>query len=77
MDGLSTVFEGGDAVTERQVNLEGVPEPIARAIEIMAQTARKLAANDRRKERPRVELPVWNLGVKGPLRREDYYDDAK
>jgi hypothetical protein len=62
-------------MAERQVSLEGVPEPIARAIEVMAQTARKLAAVSSRKEQPRRELPVWNLGVKGPLRREDYYDE--
>ncbi len=63
-------------MAERQVSLEGVPEPIARAIEIMAQTARKLAANGGPQPRGRVELPVWYLGIEQPLRREDYYDGA-
>lgn len=64
-------------MTQRQVSLEGIPEPMANAIEVMVQAARKLAANGAKKERPRAELPVWNLGLKRPLRREDYYDDAK
>ncbi len=63
-------------MAERQISLDGIPEPMIRAIEIMAETARQLAAEGRRNEPPTSELPVWNLGIKGPLRREDYYDDA-
>lgn len=63
-------------MAERQISLDGIPEPMIRAIEIMAETARQLAANDRRDVSRPSELPVWNLGIKGPLRREDYYDDA-
>lgn len=62
---------------ERQISLEGVPEPIAHAIEVMAQSARRLAANGDKRETANIELPVWNLGVNQPLRREDYYDDAE
>lgn len=62
---------------ERQISLEGIPEPMAHAIEIMVQSARQLAANGDKPSALGVELPVWNLGVKQPLRREDYYDDAE
>jgi len=58
----------------RQISLEGVPEPIARAIELMVQSAREFAARRETPNRKQVELPVWNLGIKRPLRREDYYD---
>lgn len=61
---------------ERQISLDGLPEPIARAIEMMVQTARKLTGNGQQAPCPRVELPVWNLGISGMVRREDYYDDA-
>jgi hypothetical protein len=61
-------------MSERQVSLEGIPEPLARAIEVMVQAARKLGTIRERNDRQRVELPVWNLGIKRPLRREDYYD---
>ncbi len=64
-------------MTEKQISLEGLPDAMARAIEVMVQAARNLAANDRRKETKHIELPVWNLGVKQPLRREDYYDDVE
>jgi len=63
-------------MAERQINLEGVPELIVRAIESMAQTARRRATNGGQKQRSRVELPVWHLGIKEPLKREDYYDDS-
>jgi hypothetical protein len=59
-------------MTPRQISLEGVPEPIARAIELMVQSARELAGQ--RAANRKVELPVWNLGIKQPLQREDYYD---
>lgn len=62
---------------ERQISLEGLPEPMADAIEVMVQSARQLAANGTKRETAPVELPVWNLGVKQPLRREDYYDDIE
>lgn len=62
-------------MAERQVSLDGVPEPIARAIEVMVQSARKLAAPSTAKNGKRRELPVWSLGIKqAVLRRQDYYD---
>lgn len=63
-------------MAERHISLEGLPDAMARTIEVMVQAARNLAASDRRKEMKHIELPVWNLGIKQPLRREDYYDDA-
>ena len=64
-------------MAERQISLDGIPEPIARAIELLAESARRVSAIGSRDEENRpVELPVWKLGVKQPLRREDFYDDA-
>lgn len=62
---------------ERQISLEGLPEPMAHAIEVMVQSARQLAANGSKRDAALPPLPVWNLGVKQPLRREDYYDDGE
>lgn len=63
---------------ERMISLDGIPEPIARAIALLAESARKVAAlGGRRSENQRVELPVWNLGVKRPLHRDDFYNDAE
>jgi hypothetical protein len=61
---------------ERQISLDGVPELIANAIEVMVQASRQLAKNGADKPRPPAELPVWNLGLKRPLQREDYYDET-
>jgi len=63
-------------MAERRISLDGIPEPVARAIELLVESARKVATvGGPRKESQRVELPVWNLGVKQTLRREDFYDD--
>lgn len=63
-------------MAERQINVEGVPAPFIRAMEIIAEAGRKFASNGNTKEQKRVELPVWKLGVKHPIRREDFYDEA-
>lgn len=60
----------------KNISLEGIPEPMARAIEFMVETARNVATTSSQPKPSRVELPVWNLGVKKTLRREDFYGDA-
>jgi hypothetical protein len=62
-------------MAEQQVSLEGLPEPVARAIEVAVRLARTLTGNVGRERRPTAELPKWNLGVKGTLRRAEIYDD--
>jgi hypothetical protein len=49
---------------------------MARAIEMMAQTAMKITVLVARRERQHVELRVWHLGIKSTLRREGYYDGS-
>lgn len=59
---------------ERTVSLEGIPEPVARAIEMMAEAARNRERRKTQADRAPIELPVWHLGIQGKLRREDYYE---
>jgi hypothetical protein len=61
---------------ERQISLEGLPEPMAQAIEIMVASARELARRNVKPGGALPKLPVWKLGAKAPLHREDYYVDA-
>jgi hypothetical protein len=56
------------------INVEGLPEPVARAVEAMVQALRKQLAKDQ-KEEP-GELPVWRGAVIGSLTREEIYDDV-
>ncbi|MCC6124243.1 MAG: hypothetical protein IT426_04730 [Pirellulales bacterium] len=56
------------------LNLEGIPEPIARSLEIVAQMARNLSTSSteiRRKD----ELPLWPGTVIGSLDREVIYGE--
>ena len=57
-------------------NLEGLPEPIARGLEIVAQIARNLARTVVSKGRRKVKLGVRKGTVFGRLTREEIYDDA-
>lgn len=62
-------------MVDRQLNLDGVPEEVARAIEVVVQATRKPQPSSP-SEGPRpIELPVWKLGLVGKLRREDYYNE--
>ena len=56
----------------RALDLEGVPEDQARAIEEQVRYWRAQAA---KKAKPPVELPRWKGGVIGRLTREEIYDD--
>jgi hypothetical protein len=56
------------------LDLEGIPEPIARGLEIVAQMARGLSENP--KQHPRQgELPLWPGTVIGPLDRDAIYEE--
>ena len=60
----------------RTLDLGGLPEPIARGLEVVAQMARTMALNpDEKPAGPLRELPAWPLGVIGPLSREEIYGD--
>jgi hypothetical protein len=56
------------------INVEGLPEPVARAIQTMVQALREQLAQEQRKEP--AELSVWPGTVIGALTREEIYDDV-
>ena len=62
----------------RVLDLKGIPEPIARGLEVVAEMARNLAGVPRAKpkRRKRVKLtPVKGGTVLTPLTRGDIYAD--
>lgn len=64
---------------QQQISLDGIPEPVARAIEVVAKMARRLAAPDKRlpdEDKPMSELPKWDGRVIGTLSRSEIYDDV-
>jgi hypothetical protein len=56
------------------INVEGLPEPVARAVAAMVQAIREEIAKDQKKVPG--ELPVWRGMVIGSLTREEIYDDV-
>ncbi len=58
----------------RTVDLGGLPEPIARGLEVVAQMARNMTPCPEPTAGTAPELPVWSLGVLGGLNREEIYD---
>jgi len=59
----------------KTINVEGLPEPIARSLEAMVQAARE---EIRKAQNPqqRVELLAKEGGVIGPLTRDEIYKDV-
>jgi len=58
------------------LNVEGLPEPIVRGLEVIVEMARKLAGKTSSgPRRERIALGVRKGTVYGPLTREDIYDD--
>jgi hypothetical protein len=55
------------------INVEGLSEPVARAVQAMVQALREQLASDQKQE-PN-ELPVWPGTVIGSLTREEISDD--
>lgn len=60
-------------VTMENINVEGLPEPLAIAVAAMVQALREQLAKHQKKEP--AELPVWPGTVIGSLTREEIYDD--
>ncbi len=56
------------------INVEGLPEPVARAAQAVVQALREQLAKEQKKEP--AELPVWPGTVIGSLTREEIYDDV-
>ena len=59
----------------KTINVEGLPEPIARSLEAMVAAVREEMHNED-KPRERVELPVWDGMILCPLTREEIYKDV-
>ncbi len=58
------------------ISLEGIPEPLARAIEVVVEAARNLTPKDHRNSSaPVPEFPRWEGRVIGSLSRSEIYDD--
>jgi len=59
----------------RTLDLEGLPEPIARGLEVVAEMSRKLFVLQKSEHgaSTALELPHWPLGVIGTLTREEIY----
>jgi len=77
--GVSPGFEPNEgrlSMESRTLDLGGLPEPIARGLEVVAEMARTMAPTPEEKPAGRLpELPEWPLGVIGPLGREEIYSD--
>jgi hypothetical protein len=59
------------------INVEGLPEPVVRAVAAMVQTLREqLAKEEKQAKHEPIELPLWRGTVIGSLSREDIYDDV-
>jgi hypothetical protein len=59
----------------RPLDLTGIPEPIARAIEQLVKAIRhEMVVSPIRAKTP-IELPVWELGVIEPWTRSDLYEE--
>jgi hypothetical protein len=59
------------------INVEGLPEPVVRAVAAMVQTLREqLAQETKQAKQEPTELPLWRGTVIGSLSREDIYDDV-
>lgn len=64
---------------ERNINVEGLPEPLVRSLEAVIEQARRLLGGPRPNGMPEHglvrELPRWKGTVKGKLTREEIYED--
>lgn len=56
----------------RTIDLEGIPEEQAKAIEEQVRYWREQAA---KRAKPAVEIPRWKGKVIGRMTREEIYDD--
>ena len=68
-------FSGRFAVALKTLDLKGIPEPVARGLEVVAEMARQIAGTRAKpKRRKRVKLtPVKGGKVLTPLTRDYIY----
>lgn len=66
----------GFAMETRTISLDGLPEPVARGLEVVAQMARNLTGTNLKRSE-RVKLGVRKGTVFGRLTREEIYNDAE
>lgn len=61
-----------------QISLDGLPKPLARAIEAIVEMAHRMAGSVKRAPdaTPR-DLPRWEGRVLGDLSRREIYDDSR
>ena len=59
----------------RTLDLGGIPEPIARGLELVAETVRHITQAPRKMGDTAPQLLVWPLGIVGNLTRAEIYDD--
>ncbi|MGA2066555.1 MAG: hypothetical protein ABSG86_16380 [Thermoguttaceae bacterium] len=59
----------------KALDLAGIPEPVARGLEAVAELARKLAGRPEAPVDEPFQLPVLHLGAVGSLTREEIYGD--
>lgn len=57
------------------INVHGLPESIARALEAMVNTLRQQFQIKKQHKQP-LKLPVWEGKPLGKLTREEIYDDV-
>jgi hypothetical protein len=60
----------------QQIDVSGLPESVAQAIDTMVQALRRQLGQSAPKAAAR-ELPRWDGQVIGTLRREEIYDDVR
>lgn len=65
----------GDIAMKLSLDLRGIPEPIAQALEQLVAAIRQQTAATAPNERPLVEFPVWEGRVIEPLSRADLYEE--
>jgi hypothetical protein len=59
----------------KSINLEGLPEPVVRGLEIVVEMARNLSQGHKDHQK-KIDLPHWPGNVIGPLDRETIYGDT-
>jgi hypothetical protein len=60
----------------KAINVEDLPEPVARALDTLVQTLRSQLAQKRAAPSRKIELPRWPGTVTSSLGRDEIYADA-
>jgi hypothetical protein len=59
----------------QNIDVSGLPEPVARALEAVVQTLRQQLVQPVPPKKEAKDLPRWEGQVLGNLTREEIYDD--